>query len=56
MKSPIPTLTADFKFLGTALKIASRTFVTESAINIIPSTNTAVRAVCQLYPLPKTTL
>ena len=29
IKRPIPTLTADFRFIGIALKIASRTFVRE---------------------------
>ena len=53
---PIPTLTAAFKFFGIALKIASRTLVSERMINIIPSTNTAVSATSQLYPIPRTTV
>ena len=56
MKSPIPTDTACFKFIGMALKIASRTFVKDRRINTIPSINTAARAVCQLYPICKTTV
>ena len=50
MNRPIPTLTAAFKFFGIALKIASRTFVADRIIKIIPSANTAVNATFQLYP------
>ena len=53
---PIPTLTADFKFSGIALKIASRTFVTDNTMNTRPSTKTAASAICQLYPIPITTV
>ena len=56
MKSPIPTDTACFRFIGIALKIASRTFVSDNRIKIIPSTNTAASACCQLYPMPRTTV
>ena len=56
MKRPIPTLTADFRFRGIALKIASRTLVSERMINTIPSAKTAVSAYCQLYPMPITTV
>ena len=41
----MPTLTADFRFFGIALKIASRIFVSESTINTIPSTKTAVKII-----------
>ena len=51
MKKPIPTPTAVFKEAGIALKIASRTFVTDKTINIRPSTKTAVKATCQLKPI-----
>ena len=56
IKRPIPTLTADFRFIGIALKIASRTFVRERRMKIIPSANTAVSAYCQVYPIPITTV
>ena len=46
MKKPMPTVTALFKVSGIALKRASRTFVTESAMKIRPSTSTAVNASC----------
>ena len=48
MNRPIPTDTATFRLAGIALKIASRTFVRDRIIKIIPSTNTAVRATSQL--------
>ena len=53
---PIPTLTADFRFCGIALKIASRTFVRDRTMKMIPSAKTAARAYCQLYPMPSTTV
>ena len=56
MNKPIPTDTACFKFIGMALKIASLTFVKESRIKIRPSTNTAANAICQVYPIPSTTV
>ena len=56
INSPIPTLTAAFKFCGIALKIASRTFVADKRIKMIPSANTAVSAYSQLYPIPNTTV
>ena len=48
IKSPIPADTACFRFMGMALKIASRTLVRDSAMKIRPSTNTAARAICQV--------
>ena len=56
INKPIPTDTATLSVLGIALNIASRTFVTESTIKTRPSTNTAVKACCQLYPIPNTTV
>ena len=56
MKRPIPTLTAAFRFMGIALKMASRTLVRDNTIKIRPSINTAVSAVSQLYPIPSTTV
>ena len=56
INSPIPTDTACFRFIGIALKIASRTLVRDNRIKIIPSTNTAASACCQLYPMPRTTV
>ena len=47
MKKPIPTDTATFNCTGIALKIASRTLVSDMMIKIIPSTSTAVNATCQ---------
>ena len=46
-KRPMPTLTADLSVIGMALKIASLTLVTESIMNMIPSTNTAASAIVQ---------
>ena len=43
IKSPIPTDTACFRFIGMELKIASRTLVRESRIKMIPSANTAAQ-------------
>ena len=48
---PIPALTPFLSVVGIALKIASRTFVSESTIKIIPSINTAISATCQEYPI-----
>ena len=46
MKKPIPTDTATFSCTGIALKIASRTFVSDITMKIMPSTSTAVNATC----------
>ena len=56
MNNPIPPETANFKFFGIALTTASRTLKSDKIINIIPSTNTAVNAICQLTPIPITTV
>ena len=56
MKRPIPTDTACFRFIGMELKIASRTFVRERRMKMIPSANTADNACCQVYPIPRTTV
>ena len=55
MKSPIPTETAFFKFIGIASNMASLTLTSDSSINIIPSMNTAVSANCQDLLMPNTT-
>ena len=52
----IPTETPFFKVSGIALKIASRTFVSDMIMNTIPSTNTANNAICQDNPIPCTTV
>ena len=46
INKPIPTDTAFLRLNGIASKIASRTFVKERIIKIIPSTNTANNAIC----------
>ena len=51
INKPIPTDTAFLRLRGIASKIASRTFVNERIINIIPSTNTANKAICHEYPI-----
>ena len=51
IKIPIPALTPFFNVLGIALKIASRTLVSESAIKTIPSAKTAISATLQSYPI-----
>ena len=51
MNRPIPTETPFFSCIGMALKIASRTLVTDNTIKISPSTNTASSATCQEYPM-----
>ena len=48
MKRPIPAATAFLSDSGIALNIPSRTGVSESARKMIPSTNTASSANCQL--------
>ena len=51
MNKPIPALTPFLSEDGIALNIASRTFVSESTINIRPSTNTARSATFHEYPI-----
>ena len=46
MYTPIPTETAFFRESGMTLNNASRTFVRDSTIKTIPSTNTASSATC----------
>ena len=48
MKRPMPAATAFLSVNGIALKMLSRTGVSESARNTSPSTNTASSANCQL--------
>ena len=48
MKSPIPADTACFRFIGMALKMASRTLVSDSRMKITPSTKTAANAICHV--------
>ena len=48
INKPIPTDTPLFNVRGIALKIASRTFVSERTIKISPSIKTAKSAICQL--------
>ena len=56
IKSPIPTDIALFILRGILLTIASLTLKAVRIINIIPSIKTAVKAVCQLCPIPITTV
>jgi len=56
MKRPIPTPIALFRFAGMLLTMASRMFAAVRIRKMIPSTNTAVSANCQLYPMPNTTV
>ena len=56
MNKPIPADTAFFKVIGMALKSASRIFVRDKMIKIIPSTKTADKAVSHEYPICNTTV
>ena len=56
MNRPMPTDTAILRVDGMALKIASLTLVRDRMINMMPSTNTAVRAISQLRPMPMHTV
>ena len=56
INTPIPPVTACFIFSGMEFTTASRTLKSVKNINIIPSQNTAVRAVCQLIPPFNTTV
>ena len=47
INSPIPAVTAYFMFLGIAFTTASRTLNNDKRIKMIPSTNTAVKAISQ---------
>ena len=48
MNRPMPALTAFFRHMGMALKMPSRTLVSDSAMKIRPSINTAASAISQL--------
>ena len=50
MNRPMPTETPFLSVSGMALKIASRTLVSDSTIKTRPSIKTASSATCQLYP------
>ena len=56
INKPIPTDTAFLRLSGIASKIASRTFVNESTIKIIPSINTANNATFHEYPISPQTV
>ena len=47
MNRPTPAVIAYLRFMGMALKIASRTLVSERITKMMPSTKIAVSAVCQ---------
>ena len=47
INNPIPAETERFRFIGMALKMASRTLVRERRIKIRPSIQTAVSAISQ---------
>ena len=51
INSPIPAEIESRRLAGIALKIASRTLVRLKIIKMIPSTKTAAKATCQLYPI-----
>ena len=53
---PIPAEIAKRRFIGMLFKITSRTFRNVIRIKITPSTNIAVIAVCQEYPMPCTSV
>ena len=48
MNRPLPALTAFFRHTGMALKMLSRTLVSDSTMKIRPSINTAASAISQL--------
>ena len=50
INKPIPPLTASFMFFGIEFATASRILNNDSIMNIIPSTNTAVKATCHETP------
>ena len=56
INKPIAPDTARFIVTGKEFTTASRTLHNDKIINIIPSTNTAVKAMCQLTPIPITTV
>ena len=53
---PIPAAIPNFRLRGIALTSHSRTGNRLSATKIIPDTNTAPRAVCHAWPIPRTIL
>ena len=56
INTPIPPVTACFIFSGIEFTTVSRILKSVKTINIIPSQNTAVKAVCQLIPPFNTTV
>ena len=56
MNIPIPAEMAKRKFFGMLFNITSRMFRNVIKIKITPSTNIAVMAVCQEYPIPCTSV
>ena len=56
INSPIPPVTANFIFLGIAFTTASLILNNDKIINIIPSTNTAVKATFHEIPICPTTV
>ena len=56
IKTPIPPVTACFIFSGIEFTTASLILNIVSKINIIPSINTAVKAICQVAPPFRTTV
>ena len=55
IKIPIPAVTACFIVIGMAFTTASLILNKDNNINIIPSINTAVKAISQDIPIPITT-
>ena len=56
MNMPIPADMAYRRFMGMLLSMISRIFRKVIRMNITPSTNIAVIAVCQEYPMPCTSV
>ena len=56
IKRPMPAVMASLRLDGIALITMSRSFVSDKSKKTAPSTNTAAKAVCQLYPIPNTTV
>ena len=53
---PMPTETARFRLKGITLNTAWRMFVRDIRMNKMPSTQTAARAISQVYPICLTTV
>ena len=56
MNSPMPTEMACFSVMGMALKMASRMEVRDRMTKMMPSINTAERAISQLFPICRHTV